>query len=511
MTHVPFTRWGLHSALSADEFLRSPEVAMILMDDEGMLVDANATFKEWFSEAAYHPEKFADWWNAVREDGTPFLPEERPSHVTITTGEPSPGVVMGFDIPKYGRKWLLVSSFPGTYQGRPRGSVACCIDVTEKIETENLLRLTGMLSHGSTFATDETMLLQQTCETLVRTGRFSLARIAVTSTRNLDAIENIVMSSDAMRLRAEMVEWAATFPEKNSPSARALKDGVTSLCNDTLNEPKLAAGHEKIREFGLISVLAVPFSLNGTRAVLTVHSEQRNTFDPATVEAIERLTRELEFAVNEVQTVQQMREGLRSTMRTLASVVEGRNPLSAGHQRNVSRLAASIAESLGLNEHEALLIQQAGEVFDIGEIAVPAEILTRPGRLDNAEMRIMQSHTSAGYEMLSKAALPWPIAEVALQHHERLDGSGYPKGLVGDAISLPARIIAIADVVTAMTHPRPYRPAKSLDDALNEIRTGAGTLYDAEAVAACVEVLLKGFTFEEPAPEPSALAATARP
>jgi HD-GYP domain-containing protein (c-di-GMP phosphodiesterase class II) len=141
------------------------------------------------------------------------------------------------------------------------------------------------------------------------------------------------------------------------------------------------------------------------------------------------------------------------------------------------------------------LIRQAGEVHDIGKIGVPSEILSRPGKLGALEFEIVKTHPTTGFNILSKASLPWPIAEVALQHHERLDGSGYPCGLRGSEIILPARIIAVADVVEAMTQHRPYRPALGLDRALAEVRRGAGTIYDADVVNACLAVFEAGFVF----------------
>jgi HD-GYP domain-containing protein (c-di-GMP phosphodiesterase class II) len=127
---------------------------------------------------------------------------------------------------------------------------------------------------------------------------------------------------------------------------------------------------------------------------------------------------------------------------------------------------------------------------------VPSEILTRPNRLSELEFEMIKRHSIVGSEILAKATLPWPVAEVALQHHERMDGSGYPSGLIGGQIILPARIVAVADVVEAMTHHRPYRPGLGHDRALTEITLGAGTLYDTEVVQACLAVFEEGFSFD---------------
>jgi HD-GYP domain-containing protein (c-di-GMP phosphodiesterase class II) len=181
-------------------------------------------------------------------------------------------------------------------------------------------------------------------------------------------------------------------------------------------------------------------------------------------------------------------------------MTENRDPYTAGHQIHVgalgSSLAAAIATECGLDLKMIELIRQSGDVHDIGKIAVPSEILTKPGRLSPLEFEMVKQHTLAGYDILSRASLPWPIAEVAVQHHERLDGSGYPNGLPGDQIILPARIIAVADVVEAMSQHRPYRPGLGIDKALAEVTEGAGTRFDADVVKCCLAVFEAGFTFE---------------
>jgi HD-GYP domain-containing protein (c-di-GMP phosphodiesterase class II) len=196
----------------------------------------------------------------------------------------------------------------------------------------------------------------------------------------------------------------------------------------------------------------------------------------------------------------QLAAALDGTLAALGQMTENRDPYTAGHQIHVgalgSSLAAAIATECGLDLKMIELIRQSGDVHDIGKVAVPSEILTKPGRLSPLEFEMVKQHTLAGYDILSRASLPWPIAEVAVQHHERLDGSGYPNGLPGDQIILPARIIAVADVVEAMSQHRPYRPGLGIDKALAEMTEGAGTRFDANVVKCCLAVFEAGFTFE---------------
>ena len=144
---------------------------------------------------------------------------------------------------------------------------------------------------------------------------------------------------------------------------------------------------------------------------------------------------------------------------------------------------------MGFSEDELTGIYIAGVLHDIGKMAVPVEILVKPGKLTDMEMSLIQRHPQAGYEILKGIDFPWPVALATLQHHERLDGSGYPQGLKGDDIILEARILAVADVVDAMTHHRPYRPAFSMQEAMEAISMGRGRLYDPQVVLACLEVL----------------------
>jgi HD-GYP domain-containing protein (c-di-GMP phosphodiesterase class II) len=148
-----------------------------------------------------------------------------------------------------------------------------------------------------------------------------------------------------------------------------------------------------------------------------------------------------------------------------------------------------MARLMGFSEDELTGIYITGVLHDIGKMAVPVEILVKPGRLTEMEMSLIQIHPQAGYEILKGIDFPWPVAQATLQHHERMDGSGYPQGLMGDKIILEARILAVADVVDAMTHHRPYRPAFSVQDAVEEISKGRGRLYDPQVVDACLEVL----------------------
>jgi len=188
--------------------------------------------------------------------------------------------------------------------------------------------------------------------------------------------------------------------------------------------------------------------------------------------------------------------------RTLTSVIdiagnigEMRDPYTAGHQRRVAELATRIAQELGMPDHEVADIRVAALLHDMGKAGVPAEILVKPGVLSPVELELIKAHAEAGYQLAVSANLEEPIPELIYQHHERCDGSGYPRGLVGDQILSGAKILAVADVVEAMMSHRPYRPALGIEAALAEIERGTGCLYDAEVCKACV-ALFRGGHFE---------------
>lgn len=193
--------------------------------------------------------------------------------------------------------------------------------------------------------------------------------------------------------------------------------------------------------------------------------------------------------------VDRLERSIMSTVQAISYMVDLRDPYTSGHERRVGELAAAIGAEIGLTEDQITGLRVAGGVHDVGKIAVPAEILSKPTRLSTAEFAIVQTHAQQGYEILKDIEFPWPVAQTVWQHHERLDGSGYPRGLRGDEICLEARIMAVADVVESMSTHRPYRPALGLEAALTELQDKAGKLYDPAVVAACVRLFHeKGYT-----------------
>jgi len=200
---------------------------------------------------------------------------------------------------------------------------------------------------------------------------------------------------------------------------------------------------------------------------------------------------------------QALRRATESIINLLSQVVEFRDPYTAGHQRRVGNLAAAIAERMLLPIETIEQIRIIGYIHDIGKIVVPAEILSKPGVLSHAEIELLRNHASSGFEMLSKVNLPVIVGEAIYQHHERFDGTGYPRGLKGEEISVEAYILMVADVVEAMKSHRPYRPALCIELALKEIREKRGTMFRPDVVDACLGLFDAGYQIDEQAHEVS--------
>ena len=185
------------------------------------------------------------------------------------------------------------------------------------------------------------------------------------------------------------------------------------------------------------------------------------------------------------------------TIEALSNALDAKDPYTAQHSRNVAILARRVAIEAGLSEFDAQGIFYGARVHDIGKLGIPSGILNRPGRLAEAELNLIYTHSQTGGAIVSGLEFPWPVQQIVVQHHERMDGSGYPDKLQGDEIHMAARIVAVADVVEAMSAHRPYRPSLGIDAARDEIESGAGTRYDEAVVAACLRLIDKGGSLYE--------------
>lgn len=267
---------------------------------------------------------------------------------------------------------------------------------------------------------------------------------------------------------------------------------------DTRDDPVFNPRVDAQTGFATRSILCVPLRhrdcLLGVIQVLNKRGS--GGFDSHDLEMLALLGNQIAIALENARSYERIEHLLAEVVATLSTTAELRDPYTAGHQRRVARLADEIARELGFSPGARKGLRVAALLHDIGKVGLPAEILSKPGRLSDLEMSLIKTHSQAGYDILKGIRFPWEIARMVLHHHERLDGSGYPQGLKEGDIELEARIIAVADVVEAVASHRPYRPSLGIDKALEEIRRHQGDQFDPQVVEACLKLFQNGFRFD---------------
>lgn len=377
------------------------------------------------------------------------------------------------------------------------GVFAIARDITGLKQSELTLRrlnraLKTLSSGNETLirANSETELLERMCRVVVEVGGYRFAWIAYIEPDG--SFRPKTWAGDEGGFR-----WLWGTGEETSDAhdlvAAAMRSGTAQV------------GHGNGGRPGCRSSLVLPLpDSHGMLGALVIHSPDAKAFDADEVDLLEEMAQDLAYGIRTLRGraeqekfFHRLQASMESTILALASTVEMRDPYTAGHQRRVAELAQAVARELGWDEEQVQALYLAGLVHDIGKIAIPAEILSKPGRLSMVELSLVHTHVDAGFSILKNIEFPWPIAEIVQQHHERLDGTGYPAGLAGEAILPAARVLAVCDVVEAMTMHRPYRPGLGLDVALAEVEAGKGTAYDPACVDACCRLLREGrFNFD---------------
>jgi putative two-component system response regulator len=274
----------------------------------------------------------------------------------------------------------------------------------------------------------------------------------------------------------------------------SMVDSILSNGDPSIRDNKRSAFTKRVNE-KIIDIIASPQQilnfLFSTYENLLRHNRTLNNAK----QELRKLNSQLEERVRE--KTESIESTLNGVVSALATAVELRDPYTAGHQLRVSQLACAIAQEIGLSNEQIEGIRVMGFLHDIGKIIVPAEILSKPSKLNDYEFNFIKAHPEAGYNILKGIVSPWPVATAVLQHHERVNGSGYPSGCMGDEIIIEAKIIAVSDVIESMASHRPYRAALGIEAALEEIQKNEGIIYDFEVVEACSELFCeKGFKFE---------------
>lgn len=382
-------------------------------------------------------------------------------------------------------------------------------DITERKQAEAaLLRLNRTLralsagNHALVHGSDEKSLLQSMCQAVTE-GGFVMAWVGYAMHDEKKNVAPMAVSGTGTDYVGTLdITWDDQ-PLGRGPTGSAIRSGQTQICNDIAHDPRMEPWRGNAAQHGFASSIALPL-LEGDAIIgsMTIYAAETDAFGPDQVALLEEMASDLAFGIVSLRTrherdqavrerqlyAERLHASLEDALQAIATTVEMRDPYTAGHQRRVADLAVAIARELGLPEEQAHGIRLAGIVHDLGKIRIPAEILSKPGALNDIEYSLIKFHPQAGYDILKGIDFPWPIAQAVRQHHERLDGSGYPQGLKGDAIMLEARILAVADVVEAMTSHRPYRAGLGVEAALGEIRKNQGRFYDSEVVDACLRL-----------------------
>jgi len=383
-------------------------------------------------------------------------------------------------------------------------------ELLSKINLE--LTMLGDCVHAVVRATDEQKLIQEVCRIIVDVGGYEMAWVGFAE-QNMEKNVKPVAWNGRNDGFLDLVNISWDDCERGrGPTGTAIRTGKPVVNENTSENPAIQVWREELLKRNFNSSIALPLIYEDeVLGVLTIYAKEKEAFDASEVTRLMGLANDLAYGICALRTrierieagqqielhVEKLQKALSGTIKVVASTVEVRDPYTAGHQRRVATLARAIALDMGLSDHQIEGIFMAGVVHDLGKIYVPAEILSKPSRLNDIEFNLIRTHSQVGYDLLKTIDFPWPIAQIVHQHHERLNGSGYPQGLSSEQILIEAKIICVADVVEAMASHRPYRPARGVDVALEHIAEEKGTLYESAVVDTCLKLFTeKSFQFD---------------
>jgi PAS domain S-box-containing protein len=489
----------------------SAQDAILMMDNEGKISYWNAAAEKIFG---YPPQE------ALGQPLHELLASERYldqyrkgfSHFKETGEGPVIGKTLELAaLKKDGTEFPIELSLSAIKREGKWNSISIVRDITERKRTEVALlranRALKTLSAGNLAlvrAASEDELLREVTKVIVETGGYLLAVVDYAEDYLEKTITPIAwFGAEESRYWPENLSWADT-EQGQLPISKAIRSGATQICRNIASDPAFKPWREAALARGYVSNIALPLSGGGrTFGGLSIYASEAEFYDDEEVLMLEELANDLAYGITTLrarveheQHATILRESLEQSIQTIAGTVEARDPYTAGHQRRVGELAVAIAQEMGLPEEQINGIHLAAIIHDLGKIHIPAEILSKPTKLTDIEYMLIKTHPQAGYDILKNVKFPWPIADIILQHHERLDGSGYPQGLKSEQILLESKIIGVADVVEAMLSHRPYRPALGSEAAMDEIKRGRGSAYDSVVVDICLTLLVdKGFQF----------------
>lgn len=356
-------------------------------------------------------------------------------------------------------------------------------------------------------ARSEEDLLQSICDAITKESVYVLAFVSVAESDADRTLRFAATSGSASAyLEGLRLNWDENDADGQGPSGFCARTGSIQIIHDLETAPNFARWRKRAGRFGVRSAVAIPLFIEGAwNGTLTVFSAKAGAFESEPVMVFERLGEQIVHGIQALRhkqlldaerknlegTQKQLLDALSASVGAMVSAMESRDPYTAGHEGRVAEISVAIGREMGLDEWRLQGMRLAAMVHDMGKIAIPSELLTKPARLTPAEFELFKAHPETGYAILKDIPFPWPVALMVRQHHEKLDGSGYPLGLTGDALLLESKIIAVADIVEAMAADRPYRRTLGLEAALREVESMAGTKLDADAVRICAALFRK--------------------
>ena len=377
--------------------------------------------------------------------------------------------------------------------------------VNEKlVKLYNLQKVIRAVNQLILITDNEQSLYQKICDILMEIEfvKFVWIGLADKDSLEIKPVAHIGIGRDFLS-KVKIKYDDSQFSE--GPTGTAIKRRQPLVISDIESDSRYVPWREEVLKRYLLSDIALPLiHEEEIIGALLVYSDKKDAFGEEEVEFLKEVANDIAIGIKSIRfeeklkkSNEQLQLSMENTIFTIAKLSEEKDPYTAGHQRRVSQLATAIAKKMELSEEKIETIKFASLIHDIGKMSVPGEILTKPTKLTEAEFALIKEHPKTCYNIIKDTDLPWNIADIILQHHERLNGSGYPKGLRDEEILLEAKIIAVADVVEAMSSHRPYRPALGIDKALEEISMNKGKLYDPGAVEACIKLFKEdGFKFE---------------
>ncbi len=492
----------------------SAQDAILMMDEDGKISYWNDAAEKMFGYSAdetmghllHHllaPERFLD---AYDKGFAHFIRTGKGAAVGKTLELAA--------IRKDGTEFPIELSMSSIRRKKKWNAIGIIRDISDRKEAEAALkhanRALRTLSEANLAlvrAENETALLKEVTKVIVEKGGYSLAVVDYTEHDPGKHLAPAAWSGfEGEDYWMHGMCWGETA-RGTFPPAVAIRSGTTQICRTIADPSTCPVWREAALARGYVSNIALPlFEKGNAFGALSIYSAEAEPFDDEEVTLLEELAGDLAYGIINLRTraaheqhEHLLREGLEQSIQAIAATVETRDPYTAGHQKRVAELAAAIAQQMGLDEEEIEGIRFAAIIHDLGKIHIPAEILSKPGKLSDLEYQLIQTHPQAGYDIVKNIKFPWPIAQIILQHHERPDGQGYPQGLKDGDILTGAKIISVADTVEAMSSHRPYRSARGLKAALQEIKRGRGTHFDPAVVDACTKLFTeKRFAFGPP-------------